>query len=239
MALPSIASPQFTLILPSTGKKFSYRPFLVKEEKILLIALEGGNPDDIINSIKEIIRVCVFGIDVEAISIFDLEYCFLRLREKSISDKITIFVKHIDGINSDGNPCDHTQEILVDLSLVDIVKTEGHDKKIQLTDEIGVVMKYPTLSILNELGNYNSNTSFSIIADCIDYIYDADKTYPSLDYKKEEITAFVDNLTHTQLEKIEYFFETLPKVSYEVKWKCGKCKVEETIVLEGLTDFFT
>ncbi len=238
MSLPVITAPIFELTLPSTGKKYSYRPFLVKEEKILLIALEGGDQNEIINAIKEIIKVCVTGINVTEISTFDLEFIFLRLREKSIGDVITLYVRHINGTNSEGNPCDNTQEISINLGDVEIVRNDKNNKKIQLNDTIGVVMKFPSIDLINELGEFNSTNAFEVIERCIDYIYDGDTVYSLSDYKPEEIKAFVDGLNHTQLKQIEEFFNTLPKISNTTKWKCNKCGAEETLVLEGLNDFF-
>jgi hypothetical protein len=239
MSLPVIATPLYELVLPSTGKKYKYRPFLVKEEKILLMALEGGNTNEIINAITEIIKVCVKGIDTEKIAIFDLEYIFLRLREKSIGEEISLYVRHINGINSKGVGCDQSQEIKVNLTGVDILKDPEHKNKIQLTDSIGVVMKYPTIALMEEVGEFNASSAFSIIERCIDYIYDNDKTYPVSECGPNELKEFIDSLSHTQFEKIEKFFSTLPKLRHESKWICKKCGVEETIVLEGLNDFFT
>lgn len=239
MALPVLATPQYELTLPSTGKKYKYRPFLVKEEKILLMALEGQDSAEIMGAVKEIIKVCVSGIDVDQIAIFDLEYIFLRLREKSISEEISLYVRHINETNSKGDHCENTQEIKINLGNVGIIMNPEHNKKIQLTDSIGVMMKYPTISTISDIGEFNSKTAFSIIENCIDYIYDEDKTYPISESSPEDIKNFIESLSHSQLEKIELFFTTMPKVSYEMKWVCNKCKVEETLVLEGLNDFFT
>lgn len=239
MALPVIATPSFELTLPSTGKKYKYRPFLVKEEKILLIALEGGDSGEIINAIRDIVKVCVTGIDIDTIAIFDLEYIFLKLREKSISDVITLYVKHINNTNSKGDECESTQEISINLADVKIKTNPEHNKKIQLTDTIGVMMKYPIISLISDVGDFNSKTAFSIIEKCVDYIYDEDKTYPASECGPGEIMTFIEGLSHTQMASIEKFFETLPKVTHEAKWICKKCGVEETLVLSGLNDFFT
>lgn len=238
MALPVIATPKFELILPSSGKKYKYRPFLVKEEKVLLIALEGGAPNEIITSIKEIIKSCVEGLNVDEMSIFDLEYVFLKLREKSISDTIVLYVKHIDKKNSEGNECDHVQEITVDLDKVEVIRNPDNNVKIQLTDSIGVVMKYPTIDLIDELTEFNAKSAFTIVERCIDYVYDEENTYPASDYSPKELHAFIESLSHSQFEKIERFFETLPKIQQEVKWKCNKCGSEEILILEGLNDFF-
>ena len=239
MALPILSTPKYELTLPSTGKKYKYRPFLVKEEKILLMALEGQDPVEIMNAVKEIIKVCVTGLDVEAIAIFDLEYIFLRLREKSIGDEILLYVQHINEINSKGEECSQKQQIKIDLGDVNIKTDPEHNKKIELTDTIGVVMKYPTFSMISKMKEMSSDTAFEILEKCIDYIYDADKTYPSAECSPGELGFFLESLSHSQMEKIEKFFETQPKLYHEAKWVCKKCGVEETLVLQGLTDFFT
>ena len=236
MSLPVIVAPKFKLILPSTGKSYTYRPFLVKEEKILLIALESGSVEDMIAAIKDIIKACVTDIDVDTLAIFDLEYIFLRLREKSIGENIKMLVHHINNINSKEEPCDHVQEITIKLPEVDAIKDPKHSKKIQLTDDIGVVMKYPTPNLI-ELMNEDDKI-ISVIENCIESIYDADTVYPTNEALPGEVSEFVGNLSHQQLEMIQEFFITSPVIKHEVKWICSKCKSEESITLEGLEDFF-
>lgn len=238
MALPVIAAPIFELTLPSTGKKYKYRPFLVKEEKVLLIALEGGDNDEITNAVKHIIGTCVSKINVEELSLFDLEYIFLKLREKSIGDSISLIVKHPAGYNSKGEECKVAQEVTVSLSDVEIKKEKDHTKKVQLTDSIGIVFKYPSVSMIRDFGEFNNENAFRLIEKCIDYIYDDENTFPASDYKTEEIKEFIDSLSHQQFAKIEKFFDTMPTLEYELKWKCEKCGCEETLTLSGLNDFF-
>lgn len=238
MSLPVIATPQYDLTLPSTGKKYKFRPFLVKEEKILLMALEGEDHTEIINAVKQIIKACVSKIDVEQISTFDLEYIFLKLREKSISDVIELNVRHIDGINSKGEECANTQEIKVNLSDIEVITEKNHSKKIQLTDTIGIMMKYPTITMIEDMGSFDNENAFRLIEKCIDFIFDEENNYSLSDYSKEEIKAFIDSLSHQQFAKIEEFFDTMPRVEHTIKWKCNKCGSEETLVLSGLSDFF-
>lgn len=234
MALPVIATPKFELKLPSTGKKYKYRPFLVKEEKILLIALEGGNSEEILSAVKDIVSACVDSIKIDELTIFDLEYLFLRLREKSISDVITINVRH-----QDEGKCDNTQEIEVNLKDIQVVFDDKNQKKIQLTDTVGMVLKYPNISIMDSLDDdTDSDYALSILENCIDYIYDDEIVYPAKDYKKEELKQFIESLSHSHMEKIDQFFTTLPKLEHIVTWKCNKCGKEETLTLRGLNDFF-
>lgn len=238
MQLPVIATPKFELTLPSNGKKYKYRPFLVKEEKILLIALEGEDPNEIINAIKDIIDACIIGIKVSEMSVFDLEYVFLRLREKSISDVVNVIMRHPNNINTKNEECENNKEFVVKLSDVNIKFNKNNNKKIQLTDDIGIVMKYPGIDLIDEVMNFNMDNAFSIIQKCIDFIYDKENTYPINEYKEEDVQTFIESLTHNQMEKIEEFFATLPKMEYEIKWVCEKCGCEEKIILSGLNDFF-
>lgn len=240
MALPVIATPKYELILPSTKKKYKYRPFLAKEEKILLMAMEGGDEKEILLAIKDIIKSCVEGLDSNNLPTFDLEYVFLKLREKSVSDIITFYTRHKNGINSKGEECDRKGEVQVDLSKVEIQFNEDHSNKIQLDDKIGLVMKYPTLEFIEEVGSDSKDSSaiFDMIKRSIDYIYDSENVYNISDYSDTEVNDFIESMTHAQLEKIQDFFTTLPKLSYTVKWRCEKCGVVEEIVIEGLTNFF-
>lgn len=240
MALPVIATPKYELTLPSTKKKYKYRPFLAKEEKILLMAMEGVDEKEIVEAIKTIIRSCVDGLDADNLPLFDLEYVFLKLREKSIGDVITFNTQHKNGINSKGEECDGHGQVELNLADVRVIFEKEHSNKIKLDDNIGIVMKYPTVETAESMSNDASESDlvFDTIKQLIDYIYDAENVYRIEDHTKEEVDQFIDSLTHSQLEKIERFFETMPKVKHTVKWKCEKCGVEEDIVIEGLSNFF-
>ena len=235
MTLPVISVPKFELTLPSTGKKYKYRPFLVKEEKILLIALEGDNSREILSAVKDLVSACVEKIKIEDLTIFDLEYVFLRLREKSIGDIIKINLRH-----KNSSECENVQEVEVNLNEVGVIFNDKNEKKIQLTDNVGMVLKYPSITIMDKISDDSNESDYAmeILENCIDYIYDADKIYPSKDYKKEEIHQFIDSLSHQHMEKIDNFFTTLPKLEHKVTWKCEKCGKEETMTLSGLSDFF-
>lgn len=240
MALPVIATPKFELTLPSTGKKYKYRPFLVKEEKVLLIALEGENPKEILTAVKDIVSACVEKINIEDLTIFDLEYLFLKLREKSISDIITMNVKHESQTNIKGEYCENVQEVKVNLKDINVVFNEKNEKKIQLTDSVGLVLKYPNVDLMEEFTDSEgeNEVGFAILEKCIDYIYDKETVYPASEYTSEDLNKFIESLSHSHMEKIEEFFSTLPKLEHKVTWKCSKCGEEETIVLNGLGDFF-
>lgn len=242
MALPILNTPKFELNLPSTKKKYKYRPFLAKEEKVLLIAQEGGDEKEIINAIKDIINACVENINVEELPIFDLEYIFLKLREKSIGDVIKFYVSHHEGLNPKGELCDNKEEIEINLSEVKVIFDKNHSDKIQLDDTFGVCMKYPSLKFAQEFEASNmsdTETIFSMLKKSIDYIYDKETVYPTSEATEKELNDFVDSMTHSQMEKLNVFFDTMPKLKHEITWKCKKCGLTEKIVLEGLSNFFT
>jgi hypothetical protein len=236
MALPVLNTPKFELTLPSTKKKYKYRPFLAKEEKVLLIAMEGGDDKEIVNAIKDIISVCVEKIDVESLPLFDIEYVFLKLREKSIGDTIIFYVKHQDPTSE----CKHRQEVKINLSDVNVYFDEEHTNKIQLDSKIGLVLKYPTMSLAEEIESMdtdNVDSVFNMIKKSIDYVYDAENTYT--DFTPKELDDFIGSWSHTQLEAVNKFFETMPMLKYDIVWKCEKCGKEETVSIEGISNFFT
>ena len=241
MALPILVAPKYELVLPSSGKTYSYRPFLVKEEKVLLMAMEGNDEKEMVGAIKQIISSCVENIDVNILPTFDLEYVFLKLRAKSVNDKVTFNVKHANNINSKGEDCDGKRAVTIDLNKVEVVKTPGHSNKIQLNDQVGLIMKYPNIEISETAKNTDSDTEnvFDMIKKCIESVFDTERTYSPSDYTPKEMDTFIDSLTNQQLEDIQKFFETMPKLKYEMKWKCEKCGCEEVVLLEGLNNFFT
>lgn len=241
MALPVLTTPKFELTLPSTKKKYKFRPFLAKEEKVLLIAMQSEEQSDIVNAIKDIIKSCVEGLDINNLPMFDLEYIFLKLREKSIGDTITFYARHVDGKNSDGVECDNTQEIKLDLNNVKVIFPEGHTSKIDLDGNVGVAMKYPSIELseaFEKIDEEDPDMAFNMIIKSIDYIYDQENVYPVSDYTESDLNEFIDSMSHNQLEKIQGFFETMPKLSHTLTWKCSKCGKEETVVIEGLSNFF-
>tara|TARA_B100000029_G_scaffold304320_1_gene297194 strand:+ start:886 stop:1635 length:750 start_codon:yes stop_codon:yes gene_type:complete len=248
MGLPKIAIPEYRLTLPSTGKEIKYRPFLVKEEKLLLIAMESEDSKQIIDATINVIKNCIVdNIDVETLPMFDIEYVFLWLRARAKGELIEL--KY--------NCPDCKKEIPVSFSVEDVkvFKTESHTNKIELTNDLGIVLKYPNIVLQNEIDstddkvNQIENILKSILL-CIDYIYDKDKTYSQKDHTVEEMEEFLESLNDEQFLKISNFFETMPKLKHKVIIECknkikeegkkkGKvCGYTEDIVLEGLQSFF-
>ena len=246
MGLPKIAVPEYSLKLPSNGKEIKYRPFLVKEEKLLLIAMESEEETQIITATKNVIQNCVFGdIDVDSLPIFDIEYIFLWLRGRAKGEKVELKYTCPECKN----------EVMVEFNIedVNVDKPEGHNNKIELTENLGVVMKYPDMVMQSNIENSKNENQveqlFTTIRLCIDYIYDAEKMYSNKDHTEAELTDFLESLTDPQFQKIAKFFETMPKLKHDVKLHCkavtsekGKkktiCGYKEDIKLEGLQSFF-
>jgi hypothetical protein len=240
MPLPKIATPSYELELPSTGKTIQYRPFLVKEEKLLVIALESEDTKQITNAIKAVIKSCVLtkGIKVEALPTFDIEYLFLNIRGKSVGEDIDVNLIC---------PDDNETEVSVSVNLDDIKvqKPEGHSNQIKLDNNLMMELKYPSLNefIKNNFDpNDNSKNpmdqSFDLIGSCINKIYNQDEVWAAADCSKKEITDFLDSMNSSQFKEVEKFFETMPKLSHTLKVLNPKTNVESDVVLEGLASFF-
>lgn len=235
MALPTLNNPTYTLTLPSTGEKIKYRPFLVKEEKILLMATESNDPKDMVRSLKQIAENCTMGkFNPEEYPMFDLEYVFLNLRAKSVGEVAEPVFTPAD--------CDKPVTLHVDLSKVEVVKAENHTNKVKLTDTIGLIMNYPSLDQAEEIdpkvGVDDPDFALEVIVNCIDSIYDGEQMFSGKDHTKRELIDFVENLTQEQFLKISEFFETMPKIRYTTKYKCPCSGEEKEITLSGLQDFF-
>ena len=238
MPLPKIATPTYTLELPSTGKDISYRPFLVKEEKLLVIALESEDTKQITNAIKAVIKACVLtkGIKVETLPTFDIEYLFLNIRGKSVGEDLDVNIVCPD----DGE----TQvPVQINLDDIQIQKSEGHSNQIKLDGNIMMEMKYPSLDefIKNNFDFKNENVmdqSFQLIASCIDKIYNEEEVWATADCTKKEVNEFLEQMNSTQFKEIEIFFETMPKLSHTISVTNPKTKVKSDVVLEGLASFF-
>ena len=238
MPLPKIATPTYELELPSTGETIQYRPFLVKEEKVLVIALESQDTKQITNSIKTVIKNCILtkGIKVESLPTFDIEYLFLNIRGKSVGEEIDVNIIC---------PDDEETQVSVTINLDDIqvIKSDDHEKKIKLDKSIMMEMRYPSLDqfIKNNFEFDDKNTmdqSFELISSCIDKIYTEDDVWVAADCTKKEINEFLESMNSSQFKGIEKFFETMPKLSHTVKVKNPNTKVESEVVLEGLASFF-
>ena len=235
MALPTLVTPKFKMKLPSDGRVVNYRPFLVKEEKVLLIATETGNQDSIVNAIKDIIAACTDIKDVEALPTFDIEFVFLQIRTKSVGESVDVGVTCPDD--------NETQvEANININDVEILKPEGHDKKIMFDDKTGLVMRYPSMKefVDREFLQKEMKTDevYGFIADSIDQIFDDEEVYDSSTTTKKEFRSFVDSLTTKQFEKIQKFYETSPKLSHTFKVTNPKTNKESSYTIEGLQSFF-
>ena len=238
MPLPKIATPRYELELPSTEETITYRPFLVKEEKVLVIALESEDNKQITNAIKTVIQSCIItkGIKVEKLPTFDIEYLFLNIRGKSVGEEIEVNIICPD----DGE----TQvPVTIDLDDIQIQKNENHSKQIKIDPTIMMEMKYPSLDqfIKNNFDFADKNAmdqSFELIATCIDKVFTEDEVWAVEDCSKKEIVDFLEQMNSSQFKEIEKFFETMPKLSHSIKVKNPKTKKENEVVLEGLAGFF-
>ena len=233
MALPKINVATYELNLPSSNEIVKFRPFLVKEEKILLMAMEGGETKDMMNAIKQIIGNCVSSpkLNIEELPLFDLEYVFVKLRAKSIGEKTKLGLKCEE--------CDATTEVEVNLDEVEIVKGENHDPKIQLTDDVGVVLKYPRIDMMEGIGDLsNIEEGFAVLRKSIEMIFSGDEVYEAKDHSEKELDDFLNSLTRDQFQKIQDFFDGLPKLKKDVKWNWSGCQKEREVTLEGMNAFF-
>ena len=240
MPLPKIATPSYELELPSTGKTILYRPFLVKEDKLLVIALESEDIKQITNAIKAVIRACILtkGIKVDTLPTFDIEYLFLNIRGKSVGEDISVNLTC---------PDDNKTQVTVNINLDDIKvkKSEDHSNKIQLDKNLMMELKYPSLNEYiknnfdpNDTSRNPMEQSFDLVGSCIDKIYTEDEVLAASDCTKKEITDFLDSMNSNQFKEVENFFESMPKLSHNVKVMNPNTKVESDIVLEGLASFF-
>ena len=238
MPLPKIATPTYELELPSTEETIKYRPFLVKEEKLLVIALESEDTKQITNAIKSVIKSCVLtkGIKVEQLPTFDIEFLFLNIRGKSVGEELEVNVICPD----DGE----TQvPVTINLDDIQVQKSEEHNKQVKLDDNLMMEMKYPSLeqfikSNFDFSEGNQMDQSFQLIGTCIDKIYSEEEVWAAADCTKKEVNDFLDSMNSSQFKGIEKFFETMPKLSHTVKVKNPETKVESEVVIEGLASFF-
>lgn len=240
MPLPKIVTPTYELELPSTGQTIKYRPFLVKEEKVLVMAMETENTKEITNAVKTVIKNCVEtrGVKVETLPTFDIEYLFLNIRSKSVGEEIDVNIICPD----DGET---EVPVSIDVNDIKVIKDDKHNNSIRLDDKVMMEMKYPSLDqfIKNNFdisGNTNIDQSFDLIASCIDKVVDIEKeeVTSSSDVTKKELIEFLDQMNSNQFRQIEEFFETMPKLSHKIKVTNPKTGVESEVVLEGLVSFF-
>jgi len=238
MPLPKISTPTYELELPSTGKKIKYRPFLVKEEKVLIIAMESEDNKQITNAIKDVLSSCILtrGVKVDELSTFDIEYLFLNVRGKSVGEEVEVLVTcPDDGVTQ--------VPIVITLDEIKVHIDEKHNKDIKLDDTHILRMKYPSMSEFIK-NNFTADDeigvaqTFELIASCIEQIYSDDESWSAKDCSRKELNEFVESLNSKQFKEIEKFFETMPKLSHTMKVKNPNTGVESDVVLEGLASFF-
>ena len=237
MALPKLNVPVYEAILPSTEKVIKYRPFLVKEEKLLLTAQESGD-DAVLPAVKQIIKNCVHGeVDVDNMPLFDIEYLFLRLRAKSVGEEVTLGLKPWGCPQNNGELCNLSTEVAINLEDVKVIKDEKHTSKIMLDDKIGIMMKYPNISQVGIKGS-DCEMGMNIIKSCIKMIFTEKETYESDSFEDKELDEFIDSLNTKQMEKIRDFFNSMPTLKHTVKYKCKTCNEEKETTVQGLIYFF-
>lgn len=234
MALPKIDKPLFEMLVPSLKKTVKFRPFVVKEEKILLMAQQAGTEKDIVLAVKQVLQNCAQepGFDVETLATFDLEYMFLKLRAKSVNNIIEVSYRDMED--------EKVYDFQIDLDEVDMLQTSDISNKIQITDEVGIVLKYPSVNILNEIPD-DINTADLVellVRKCIDTIYDAESVYPVSDHTEEELNEFIESLDLDTFGKIKEFFDNLPKMYYKIEYE-NSLGNKRTVELTTLSDFFT
>jgi len=238
MPLPTIATPTYELELPSTGKKVKYRPFLVKEEKLLVLALESEDTKQISTAIKAVLKNCIQtrGVKVDNLPTFDIEYLFLNIRGKSVGEEIEVnLIAPDDKVTS--------VPVTINIDDIKISKKEKHTNKIKLDDTLMMQMKYPSLNefVKNNFdfdGEVDMDQSFDLIASCIDKIYSEDEVWSTADCTKKEVKDFLEQMNSLQFKEIETFFDSMPKLSHTVTFTNPNTNVESTVVLEGLSSFF-
>ena len=240
MALPMMSAPTYTMVVPSSGVSVKFRPFLVKEEKALLIAQQSEDIGVMIQTLKGIINTCVLDkLDVDKLATFDLEYMFTQIRAKSVGEIIELIF-----------PCDidHGEDnekarvkVSIDLTTLVVEKDPNHNNKINLFGDVGVVMKYPTMDVMKRLENLDTNDLdkvFSVVADSIDYIYQGEEIFYGKEQKHEELLQFLNNLTSEQFVKVQQFFATMPRIKKEIEYTCPVCQKHHRKMLEGMQSFF-
>ena len=239
MPLPKLITPTYELTLPSSNRKVKYRPFLVKEEKILLIAMETEDEKEMQNAVKQILKNCILtrGISVDKLAVFDIEYLFLNIRGKSVGEEITLNIVC---------PDDETTEVEVAVNVEDvkIQKSDKHNTVIQLNDKVGIVMKYPSMemfvknNITGDPDQQKVDTIFDMTIDCISQVVEGEDVLESKSFSKKEMLEFVETFDTQQFQKIQDFFETMPKLSHKIEVTNPNTKVKSEVVIEGLSSFF-
>jgi DNA-directed RNA polymerase subunit M/transcription elongation factor TFIIS len=242
--LPKIDMPIYEVKLISNGKKLKFRPFTVKEEKLFLMANQGEELDNVVDTIKQVINNCVLDeFDIDSLPLFDIEHIFLNIRARSISEIVNLQYKCNNTVaneeTKEEKECGNVIKIELNVLEIEPIKQEGHSNKIEITEKMGVVMRYPSFETIKKFNAEDEADSIiKITVDCIDYIYDSDSIYYAKDFTEEELVEFVESMQAKDLEKIKFFFDTMPKMKKDVDFKCNKCGYEEKIEIEGIQNFF-
>ena len=236
MPLPTIVTPSYELNLPSTGKKIKYRPFLVKEEKILILAIESGSIKDISRAIKDVLKSCILtkGVKIDELPTFDIEYLFLNIRSRSIGESIDLVITC-----PDDNETKVNKQIYIDE--IEVKTNEDHNPDIKLDDTYTMRLKYPSLDqFIDENFNFDEakDNSFDIISSCIEMVYSDEEAWEAKDCTKRELLEFVERLNSSQFKEVEKFFDTMPRISHDIEVENPNTKVKSTVKLEGLASFF-
>jgi len=238
MALPKLTTTRFSVELPSTKEKIEFRPFLVKEEKALLVAMESGEENDMVAAMRDIVNNCVEtpGFDVSKIPFFDAEYLFLNLRAKSVGEVSTLEYRHTDGVNYKGEPCEVATEVKVNLEDVKVEGAGEVNDKIQITDKLSVKLRYPSIIDISKYSLSEGSSEINLLASAIEYAFDESEIYEA-DTEEEKI-EFIESMNTAQIQKMSEFFNDMPRIKHSITYKCEGCGQEDTVNLEGLADFF-
>jgi|AntAceMinimDraft_1070359.scaffolds.fasta_scaffold00125_40 hypothetical protein len=231
MALPVIDTPKYSVKIPSTQKEVTYRPYLVKEEKVLMLAMESEDQSQILRAVQDVIDACTFGkLQVKQLATFDLEYLFLKLRSKSVGE--------VSKINLKCSNCEESNEYELNLDALEVQGTE-FDSKIMLTDKVGIKLRYPTVEDAQKISKLEGiEAVMKTVVNSIEMIFDENNVYPAKDSTPQELQAFVDSLNSAQFKKIEQFFQSMPSLKHDVKYTCSNCGTVNEFELKGLANFF-
>jgi hypothetical protein len=243
MALPKLDVPTYEVNLISTGKPIRFRPFLVKEQKLFLMASESEDSKEIINVIRQVLKNCVIDeIDIDGLPTFDLEYLFMNLRARSVEEVVELKYKCNNKVKDENNEektCGGIVDFKLNILQIEPTKNPDHKNKIQITENLGICLKYPTFEMIQKYENMDENQVMTnILIDCIDYVYDKEQIYYAKDSSRKELEDFVDSMQQKDLEKFKIFFDTMPEIKKDVHFSCGKCGHEEDITIKGMQNFF-
>ena len=241
--LPKLDVPIYSVNLISTGKPVRFRPFLVREQKLFLMAAESTDGNEMINTIRQVLKNCVLDeIDVDALPTFDLEFLFMNLRARSVEEVVELSYKCNNTVKDESGEdktCNGLVNMKINILEIQPTKNPKHEKKIQINENLGIVFKYPTFEMFQKYEKMSENEIMvNILVDCIDYIYDKEQVYYAKDTPVKELEEFVDSLQQKDLEKFKQFFDTMPEIKKDVHFKCPKCSYEEDIAIKGLQSFF-